>query len=41
MTPYGIRTGRVGNLVFAVIDAAIAGVLFRAHRRLASINRIS
>lgn len=34
-TPYGIRTGRVGNLMFAALDMALAGLFLRLHRRAA------
>jgi hypothetical protein len=32
-TPFGIRSGVMGNWLFAVFDAAVTAVLYIAHRR--------
>jgi hypothetical protein len=32
-TPYGFRLGRAGNCAFAFCDAAVAAVLYAAHRQ--------
>lgn len=33
VTPYGIKSGIAGNWLFAAMDLAVAGVLYRLHTR--------
>jgi hypothetical protein len=33
VTPYGVKSGVVGNWLFAATDMVVAGVLYRLHTR--------
>lgn len=34
VTPYGVKAGVSGNLLFAVADFIVAGVLYRLHTKM-------
>ena len=36
VTPYGVKAGVPGNVLFAVADLIVAGVLYRIHTKMQS-----